>query len=387
MTTKNYICEVELLGMWERKTRDMKRLLIAAAIATVSAAAAHADIVVKIDPSIASPEYEVQGAYIADLVKPRMERPEPSRQVLNTSAGEFTIPLLEGGTARYLVPVSERDYLTIYAQPGENIVVNVTSLSPLGYTASGSRLMEDIAAMDDAAANLVRDYQHMMLTGAVDEKLVAEIESKYEKIFTDYIQANPMADAVPYALMQLEGEPFMQNYTTIAPSVKEGPLGALVENQRAYVERKLGAERRKAELASGEAIAPNFSFNNAEGKPVSLSDFKGKWVIIDFWGTWCPWCIKGFPELKQAYAEYGDKLVILGVACNDKYEAWLNGLKKYELPWVNVYNPIEGGGPVLEEYAVEGFPTKVIVSPEGKIANITSGHDPEFFNILKTLVK
>ena len=62
-------------------------------------------------------------------------------------------------------------------------------------------------------------------------------------------------------------------------------------------------------------------------------------------------------------------------------------VKKYELPWVNVYNPDPKGGKVLEDYAVEGFPTKVIVNPEGRIVNITTGENPEFFEILDSLVK
>ena len=53
---------------------------------------------------------------------------------------------------------------------------------------------------------------------------------------------------------------------------------------------------------------------------------------------------------------------------------------------MNVYNPEEGGGRVVSDYAVEGFPTKVIVSPEGKIRNITSGENPAFFDILSELI-
>lgn len=365
----------------------MKKLLFWALGVSTLAPCALADITVKFEPSVARADYNVQANYVSDLVKPRMERPEATYTSVNLDNGFIKIPLLPNGAARYLVPVNDQEYLIVYAQPGEEIEVDVTGTSPLSYEAKGSKLMEDISALDASAASLVRDYQHMMMTGAVDEVLVNDIEKKYNDIFTSYIKANPKADAVPYAMMQLEGEPFMQNYTTLLPQAKEGPIGPLLENQRQYVERKMAAEKRKADLASGQAVAPNFTFKNAEGKEISLSDFKGKWVIIDFWGTWCPWCIKGFPELKEAYKEYAGKLEILGVACNDRYDAWLNGLKKYELPWVNVYNPEEGGGKVLSEYAVEGFPTKVIVSPEGKIANITSGHDPAFFEILKNLVK
>lgn len=117
---------------------------------------------------------------------------------------------------------------------------------------------------------------------------------------------------------------------------------------------------------------------------MSLSDFKGKWVILDFWGSWCIWCIKGFPELKEAYEKYNDELVIIGVDCNETEEAWKAGVAKYELPWVNVYCP--DGNPLVAEYGIQGFPTKAIIDPEGKIRNITTGHNPDFFTALSNLI-
>ena len=75
------------------------------------------------------------------------------------------------------------------------------------------------------------------------------------------------------------------------------------------------------------------------------------------------------------------------MACNDTKEKWLSGLEKYQLPWVNVFNPETENSKVLTDYAIEGFPTKIIVSPEGKIANITVGEDPEFFDKLAEFLK
>ncbi|MCH5225384.1 MAG: redoxin domain-containing protein [Muribaculaceae bacterium] len=134
-----------------------------------------------------------------------------------------------------------------------------------------------------------------------------------------------------------------------------------------------------------EIDAPSFTLKDLEGKDVSLSDFRGKWVILDFWGSWCPWCIKGFPELKEAYEKYAGHLEIIGIDCRESEEAWKAGVEQYQLPWVNLYNP--EGSSLLAEYEVKGFPTKVIVNPEGKIANVTIGHDPAFFTVLSSLLK
>ncbi len=131
--------------------------------------------------------------------------------------------------------------------------------------------------------------------------------------------------------------------------------------------------------------APDFTLNDINGKPLSLSDLKGKWVILDFWGSWCPWCIKGFPALKEAYKQYDGKVEVLGIDCRDSEEVWKEAVKKYELPWLQVYNP--NGSDLTSKYGIKGYPTKFIIDPEGRIANVTIGEDPAFFEVLSTLVK
>ena len=150
------------------------------------------------------------------------------------------------------------------------------------------------------------------------------------------------------------------------------------EAKRMEMEKKLEA------MQSGDVMAPNFTLKDLEGKDVSLTDFRGKWVILDFWGSWCPWCIKGFPELKEADQKYNDELEIIGIDCRESEEAWRAGVEKYQLPWVNVYNPKDSK--LTDEYVVPGYPYKAIVSPEGYIKNITVGHDPAFYDALTKLM-
>ncbi len=160
-------------------------------------------------------------------------------------------------------------------------------------------------------------------------------------------------------------------------------LGLLAISQLPFSAHAQESSYQQA-LASGEVEAPNFTLKDLEGKDVSLSDFRGKWVILDFWGSWCIWCIKGFPELKEAYEKYKDELVIIGIDCNEGETEWRAGVAKYELPWVNVYCPKDNT--LTAEFGVQGFPTKAIVDPEGKIRNITTGHNPEFFTALANLL-
>lgn len=132
-------------------------------------------------------------------------------------------------------------------------------------------------------------------------------------------------------------------------------------------------------------LAPSFVLKDIAGNDVSLSDFRGKWVVLDFWGSWCGWCIKGIPALKHYYETNKDKLVVIGIDCGDTQEQWRAAVSHYKLPWINVYNPVSDTS-VEVRYQVQGYPTKVIITPDGKIAASVPGENPEFYSLLDHLM-
>lgn len=132
--------------------------------------------------------------------------------------------------------------------------------------------------------------------------------------------------------------------------------------------------------------APDFTLPDTAGKQVSLQSLRGKWVVLDFWGSWCRWCIKGFPEMKESYKELGNEVTFVGVACRDSREAWLDAVNKYELPWLNLW--VDPEDPTVPKtYELRGFPTKIIIDPKGVIRNVTLGEDPDFYTQLNKLLK
>ena len=133
-------------------------------------------------------------------------------------------------------------------------------------------------------------------------------------------------------------------------------------------------------------MAPDFELPDLQGNPLLLSSLRGKYVIIDFWGSWCPWCIKGFPGLKASYAKYKDKLEILGVDCRDTEEKWKAAVAEYELPWMQVYCSDGNLQELAQMYQLEAFPTKVVVDPEGKLVKTVVGEDPAFYSFLDELL-
>lgn len=136
-------------------------------------------------------------------------------------------------------------------------------------------------------------------------------------------------------------------------------------------------------VENNDAEAPDFTLNDINGRPLTLSSLRGKYVILDFWGSWCGWCIKGFPQMKEYYQKYSGKFEILGIDCNDPEVKWKAAVEKYDLPWLHVYNTNDSG--VLEQYGIQGFPTKIIVGPDGKIVQTIIGEDPAFYTLLDKL--
>lgn len=137
--------------------------------------------------------------------------------------------------------------------------------------------------------------------------------------------------------------------------------------------------------AADGSEAPDFTLNDINGKSLTLSSLRGKYVILDFWGSWCIWCVRGIPNMKEYYAKYKDKFEILGIDCGDTEEKWKDAVKQHELPWLHVYNP--KGSQVLKDYEVKGFPTKIIVGPDGKIVKTIVGEDPAFYTLLDEMFK
>ena len=158
----------------------------------------------------------------------------------------------------------------------------------------------------------------------------------------------------------------------------------LLDQAIASADRELARQEQAKNIAPGKP-APTFTLKDIKGNDLSLESLRGKYVVLDFWGSWCGWCIKGFPEMKKYYEQYKSKMEILGIDCNDTEAKWKDAVEKHQLPWLHVYNPRNSD--IATKYAIEGYPTKIVVDPQGIIARVVIGEDPEFYTYLDSLFK
>ena len=256
---------------------------------------------------------------------------------------------------------------------------------------NGSQFYADYNKMNQAIEPAIKDLRTLldkcmdMIEKGKDE---AEVSALYQKespalmeaankAMIDFIRQNPKNEACATLISNFDGEEQKEALNALDESVKKGRMSVILQPIIEQIERMESVSEGKA--------APDFSLKDLNGKTLSLKNFRGKYLILDFWGSWCGWCIKGFPEMKKYYEKYKGKFEILGIDCNDTEQKWKDAVKKNELPWLHVYNPRDSK--VLSDYGVQGFPTKIIVGPDGKIVKTIVGEDPEFYTLLDSLFK
>lgn len=269
----------------------------------------------------------------------------PDLLYLYLEKGDMT--LTADGTVRNAV-ITGSPLNTDYAKYNQFIAVQYDTL--IGVNADMAR----------ATAEQRKDTSFMRINHA---KLLATIDGFKDRLKL-YVQQNPDSYSSLMALNILAGGnpdiavigPLYNSLSTEVRTTKAGQdLGQLIKDIQA--------------TAIG-AIAPGFTQNDVNDKPVSLSDFRGKYVLLDFWASWCAPCRAENPNVIKAYNQYKDKnFTVLSVSLDkaDAKAAWLAAIKADGLEWTQVSDLKYWNNDVAKQYGIRSIPQNFLIDPNGKI--------------------
>jgi peroxiredoxin len=153
-------------------------------------------------------------------------------------------------------------------------------------------------------------------------------------------------------------------YAGLKSEAKKGVFAREVEKGIAM--RKQQAEYAKIGQVGSQAL--EFTQKDVNGKPVALSSFRGKYVLVDFWASWCRPCRAENPNVVNAYNQFkGKNFTVLGVSLDQQKPAWLEAIKADNLTWTHVSDLQYWNNAVAQLYHIQSIPANFLIDPTGKI--------------------
>lgn len=324
---------------------------------------------------------------------------KPGTDSAFVKGNRFEFKLKDNNGELYYLTIGKH-HKWLYLQPG---IANVTLSDSLlaSVTISGNLMTDENNQFTNQVKNdpvnleylkVSRDYTSYAKSKKKDADTLAAKEKKrdelatlndkqYERLVLAWIQTHPGSYLNAYLLYNAYNQP--------EQAIAEAKVKSIFSAMPANITHNIWGQELKYKIDSlfVGGKAPDFAQADTSGKSVKLSDFKGKYVLIDFWASWCVPCRAENPNIVKASQQLGGRnFAILGISLDDKKDSWLRAIKQDGLNWLQLSDLGFWRNNVSVKYYVYDIPANYLIDPNGIIIAKNINGD-ELLPTLKKLIK